>query len=329
MKWRLLFALIGLSIAGLSPPFQRVCLGQGPPGAEGLDSTRPSPTDGGFFGGTGVVRFQLIQGRLSLDAPRHRKGSQSFSDDDVYESITVTADRGLPSVHYVCQTSAQHVKLDVTDATAVRIESWLPISGQRSVVSHDDDGHVRWTIESDGQQQHHSAPSLLHVRLIAADVFDRHYSNLFARMLRGTTMASLCGQVRKAMIAETQRSHAVFSGATARNASSFTESDVRACVESLRSPDRRTRAVAEATLMAWGSPVLAWLPPSDSTDLDAEQSERLRMVRKRLRPRSGDTPQTLAKWLVNDAGYWSHIADGLDAEDQEAAKSHLQRFAVN
>lgn len=333
MTWRLLFALIGLSIAGLSPPFPRVCLGQGPPGAEGLDSARPSPTDAGFFGGSGVVRFQLIQGRLSLDAPRHRKGSQNFSDDDTYESITVTADRGLPSLHYVCQTPAQHVTLDVTDADTVRIESWLPVSGQRSILSHGDDGDVTWTIQSDGKTQHHTATSLLHVRVLAAETFDRHHDTLFARMLRGVSMSSLAGQVREAMIVETQRSglrvSGAISGAIAGNHSGFSDAGVRDCVESLGSPDRRTRAIAEATLLSWGSPVLASLPATDSPDLDAEQVERIRMIRRRLRPRAGDTPQTLAKWLVNDAAYWSHIADDLDAADREAAKSHLARFAIN
>lgn len=329
MTWRLLFALIGLSIAGLSPPSQSICFGQGPPGAEGLDSTRPSPTDAGFFGGSGVVRFQLIQGRLSLDAPRHRKGSQSFSDDDTYESITVTADRGLPSLHYVCQTPAQHVTLDVTDADTIRIESWLPVSGQRSILSHDDDGHVTWTIQSDGQSQHHTASSLLHVRVLAEEAFDCHYDELFRRMLRGVSMASLAGQVREAMIMETQRSSLHHSGANVGNSSAFSDAGVRDCVDALRAPDRRTRAMAEATLLSWGSPVLASLPSSHSPDLDAEQAERIRVIRRRLRPRAGDTPRTLAKWLVNDAAYWSHIADDLDAADREAAKSHLERFALN
>jgi hypothetical protein len=81
--------------------------------------------------------------------------------------------------------------------------------------------------------------------------------------------------------------------------------------------------------MSWGSPVLAWLPSPRSTDLDAEQVERVRSIRRRLRPRGGDTPQTLAKWLVNDAAYWSHIANDLNAVDREAAQSHLERFAVN
>ncbi|NNE00493.1 MAG: hypothetical protein HKN47_24520, partial [Pirellulaceae bacterium] len=100
-------------------------LAQGQGGAERPAGRRSSSgydehRDAGYFAVAGVVRFQLIQGRLALDSPRHRKGSQSRDQEGVYESITVTASRGIPSMHYVYQTPQQHLTLSVENARHIR-----------------------------------------------------------------------------------------------------------------------------------------------------------------------------------------------------------------
>ena len=119
MRWYLQAAVvIGLSITDVASQ------AQGPPADQGLSTSRSTPQDAGYFAKSGVVRFQLVHGRLCLDPPRHRKGSQSQDRDGVYESITVTAIRGIPSLHYVCQTDQNEITLSVEDAQDIRIESF-------------------------------------------------------------------------------------------------------------------------------------------------------------------------------------------------------------
>ena len=77
MRWSLLLAVFGLSITDVASFAQR------PPDDQRLALTQSSYQDAGFFASTGVVRFQLIQGRLCLDAPRHRKGSQNRDEKGV------------------------------------------------------------------------------------------------------------------------------------------------------------------------------------------------------------------------------------------------------
>ena len=117
MRWSLLIAVIGLSSTDVAS------FAQGRPDGQRPSATRSTPEDAGFFTSKGVVRFQLIQGRLCLDSPRHRKGSQNRDDGRVYESITVTAERGIPSMHYVYQTPKHHLTLSVQKANAMRLEN--------------------------------------------------------------------------------------------------------------------------------------------------------------------------------------------------------------
>ena len=139
MRWSLLVAVIGLSITDVASLAQR------PPDNQRLALTQSTSEHAGFFASTGVVRFQIIQGRLCLDAPRHRKGCQNRDEDDVYESITVTAERGIPSMHYVCQTPDHHLTLSVQKGDSVRIESWFPKTTERSVLEQPDFGTISWT----------------------------------------------------------------------------------------------------------------------------------------------------------------------------------------
>ncbi len=314
MKWRLLFALIGLSITGITSFAER------PPGAEGVASTRSSPSDAGFFSGTGVVRFQLVQGRLALDAPRHRKGSQSCQDGDIYQSITVTAERGLPSLHYVCQSPQQHLTLSVKNADTVRIESWLPESSERSIIEHAADGEVVWTIRRGEETQSQAASTLLHLRKQDERVFDNHFGELITRILQGTSLKLLGNQVHAAMLAETSKETVPFSTA-----------DVSRCVDGLRSPRHHVRAMSQRALLSWGTPVIAALDAVATQDLDAEQRHRIKRIRDQLRSKAPDTPAGLAKLLVNDPKYWASISDDLQSTDRRLAETHLQRvgFAVS
>lgn len=105
MRWSFLLAVIGLSTTDVESFAQRR------PADQRLSSTRAGLCDPDFFSNTGMVRFQLIQGRLCLNCPQHRKGTQSRDELGISESITVTSERGLPSLHYVLQTTEQHPRL--------------------------------------------------------------------------------------------------------------------------------------------------------------------------------------------------------------------------
>lgn len=310
MRWSLLIAVFGLSMTDVASHAQR------PPADQRLALTRSTAELAGFFASSGVVRFQLIQGRLCLDAPRHRKGCQNREEDGVYESITVTAERGIPSLHYVCQTADHHLTLSVQNADAARIESWFPKTGERSVLEQPGLGVIAWAQSRGDLNQLYQGATLLHVRHADPVSFDLHYGLLVQRLLRGQSLELLSEATQRAML--DQAAHASFPDVTS----------IHACVDQLRSKHRWSRIAAERQLLAWGTPIIPAIGRLNAGDLDAEQATRLRLILRRLQPPIDDTPATLAKLLVNDQAYWASIAGGLDHDQLQLANHHLARFGV-
>ena len=311
MRWSLLVAVFGLSISDVAS------FAQGPPEGERLSAARSASDDAGFFASTGVVRFQLIQGRLCLDCPRHRKGSQNCDEDGVYESITVTAERGIPSLHYVCQTDQHHLTLSVQQANAMRIESWFPLTDERSVLEQPGFGKVTWVHARGDLEDEYEGTNLLHLRHTNPATFDQHFGVLIRRLLQGQSLRSLSDATERVMLRELE------------TGSSLDSEQIRSCVEQLRAARRATRIEAERQLLAWGTPVIPLLHEMIDGDIDTEQRERMRMILTRLRPMVDDTPATLAKLLVNDRSYWARIASNLETDQVHLANHYLQDFEIN
>ncbi len=310
MRWRLLLAVFGLSITDVASLAQR------PPDGQRLASTRSTSQDAGFFASKGVVRFQLIQGRLCLDAPRHRKGSQNRDEHGIYESITVTAERGIPSLHYVCQTPDHHLTLSVQKADSLRIESWFPNLSERSVLEQPAVGKITWSHSRGDLNEQHEGATLLHLRHADPTNFDLHFGLLVQRLLRGDSLQDLSDATQNEM----------FSRITAGSIPDA--AGIQDCVDRLGSKRRKTRIKAERQLLAWGTPVIPMVHRLSSHDLDGEQAERLRQILRRLRPRVDDTPATLATLLLNDQTYWSTIARQLNSDQLRLANQHLKRFGA-
>ncbi len=312
MRWYLLAAaMIGLSISEVTTFAQR------PPADQRLGISQSTPEDAGFFATTGVVRFQLIQGRLCLDAPRHRKGSQSHDVGDVYESITVTAQRGIPSLHYVCQTPDQHLTLSVQGANYVRIESFLPKTGERSILDQPELGVINWQTAHGELSEEHEGATLLHVRQCNSGSFDLHYGRLMGRLLRGKTIRALASATQTRLIQQAELVEGPHSDAIAET------------VRQLRAPKRAARMQAQQKLIHWGTPIIPVVQSLNPDDLDAEQRERLRHVLSRLKHHVDDTPASMAMLLVNDRHYWNLIAPRLSERQVQLANHHLTRAGLD
>lgn len=311
MRWSLLIAVIGLSSTDVAS------FAQGRPDGQRPATTRSTSEDAGFFASKGVVRFQLIQGRLCLDAPRHRKGSQNRDEGQVYESITVTAERGIPSMHYVYQSPQHHLALSVQRATAMRLESWAPESGERSTLDQPTLGEIVWTHQRGDLVDTHRGPTLLHLRGADPMNFDRHFGAMFQRLLRGQTMQELCSNTTTAMLTQ-------LTGNAAPEIA-----NIERAVRQLRSSKRTRRVAAERQLLDWGTPIIPVIQSIPAGDLDREQQERLTHIFARIRPRENDSACSLARLLVNDQAYWQLIAEQLNENQLRVANSHLQRVGLS
>lgn len=296
-------------------------VGQG--GAQAPPQQRPSSgladhVESGYFANAGVVRFQLIQGRLQLDPPRHRKGSQDQNTNGVFESITVTACRGIPSVHYVRQTSRQHLTLSVQRATHVRIESWLPQTGERAVLDQRQSGLVSWSVKRGELNDEYTGATLLHIHRSDPVSFDLHCGPLVQQLLRGRSLHSISQETE--LILMDQLSNADFQ--------LIDRPKVIQCVEKMSSKKLSIRRSAEKQLIRWGTPVVPIINAIPDGDLDAEQTDRLRFVLKRLRSQEDDTPASLAALFINDRNYLSVMAPRMSDHQLTIANQHLTRVGL-
>ena len=308
MRWYVLAAAaIGLSMT------HEASLAQRPPVGDGLSTSRGSQRDAGYFANAGVVRFHLVQGRLCLNPPQHRKGSQSRSDASVFESITVTAERGIPSLHYVYQTDDQHLTLSVQKATHVRIESYHPKSGLRSVLDQPGQGVISWRISKlDQPIVAYEGTTLLHLYALDRQRFEQQYGVLIERMLQGRSLADIEKGTINLLIKN------------AESSIEFSREDVDALVEQLRSRRHANRMEAENELMKLGSPIVPILNSYRKDDLEPEQKDRIRVILRRLRCQQSDTPASLSYLLVNDLSYWSLVASQLTNGQWLRVETHLK-----
>ena len=228
----------------------------------------------------------------------------------------MTAERGIPSLHYVCQTEQHHLTLSVQQGNAMRIESWFPQSGERSVLEQPALGKLTWEHALGDLTDQYEGTNLLHLRHASARTFDQHFGVLIQRLLRGQSLQSLSDATERAMLCDLQKSP------------SLDTEQIRLCVEQLRAARRATRVQAERQLLAWGTPVIPVLQEMCEGDVDSEQQERMRRVLQRLRPMVDDTPATLGKLLINDRSYWTRIAANLESDQLRLANGYLVNVGI-
>lgn len=308
MRWRLLLAVFGLSVSCVASFAQR------PPGDQPPALARPNSHADGFFETTGMVRFDLIQGRLCLDPLLHRKGSQQREGSGQYENVTVTAERGIPSMHYVFESAHQQITMSVSQATSFRMESWLVDLDERCVLIQPEANRMKLSIHRGDLKDDYHGATLLHLRHCDAAGFDRHFGLLLEQMLRGQSVQQISQATEVAVFQQIQRQH------------SPDIQMVRQQVDRLRSPRRATRMLAVRQLLTWGTPIVPVLRSIPDYELDAEQKAQVTAIARQLRSPVGDTPATLAKLVVNDQSYWEAIATKLDPDQIRIASAHLQRL---
>lgn len=252
----------------------------------------------GLIQQTGIVHFQMILGRLELDPPRHRKGTKSLRQTEPFElqeRITVSSERGIPSLHYSWETDHHRVIVNVSDALNLHLHSQRPDLRTQIALVQPASGPIVVKLQSDTGELLESiaVPSLYHLQASHPEIFSQHLERLLPYLLPGPSIRQLRFEAETRLLTVTP------------NRPIPTYSSVQACIEQLSDSRRATRAAAEAELCAFGLPVLRHIDRFPAELLETEQRARLQRVRQHLQPRSSDTPARLASWLSSDHRYWN------------------------
>lgn len=307
----------------------------------------------GLLQQSGLARFRLILGRLQLDPARHRKGTKEATRSQPYpltETLTVSSQSGIASLHYTFRSDRQHAIVDVVDILQVRIVSERKDLRQRLTLEQPPEGPLRIRVESlassatiddppslltpsfltprssfltprssfstappPAAPASLSTPSLLHLQSSHPRLFAGHLGELLPYLLSTPTVSELNRAAQRQLLATADREPLPTLG------------EVEACVERLAAPQRRIRVAAERELLAWGLPVLRHLDRLDAALWDSEQRSRIRRVRWTLQPRRADTPQSLVHWLATDPEYWNLVAADWSHEKRHRGDVVLRR----
>lgn len=305
-----LSVLLGIAIVTTCSFSGRSRSQAGPPQPE------PAEEPVGILAETGMAHFRLVLGRLELDPPRHRKGSKSLQHAHpaaVEETVSVTSERGIPSLHYTLHSERQQVIIDVVDALRVRVVSERLDVEERFIIDQPASGPLTITCQRATETERLEAASFLHLQAALPQWCRRHLQPVWAYVMPGPTLAELSAATTDHLVAVTL------------SRSLPTQGDVLDWIDQLRSPRRHRRAAAERALLDYGLPVLRILDDVAPGVLDTEQAARLQRVRWTLRPRQADTPQRLASWLAADQAYWNLRAAELPPPQRWAIDRGLRK----
>ncbi len=295
---------------------------QQPPNPQGQQST-PSQPHQPHHAQTLIQRsqcgnFAVVLGRLRLDNSRYNKMRREDplpGSETGMEYVSVTADRGVPSLHYLRQTDEARLSIDVTDASQVLIEQ-VAIAGvrrgERVVYDQPQRGPVSLRLFRDERViVEHRAASLWHLHADAPEACAQLMSPILDLIIPGTVTHESIRAIDDQLLRVVVQEDAV------------RMSDVRKQVMLLGSRIRTERCEAQRQIMAMGVAVLPLLESLDEKELDQEQRSRLREIKQKLEPRYPDQPETVARWLSSDYQYWQTAAAKWHARERELASQHL------
>lgn len=329
MRWRLtLSVLIGVAIGSGSGS---VTAQQNTAPQDQLTPRSVSSDEAGFvetdplglIPDTQVAKFRLILGRLSLDPPAHIKCERSADlRCGGTERVEVTANRGIPSLHYNFETVKRRLTVDVNDADHVRIRSVIhnDLGNEQLKIDQPARGAIKVSyvgedkLTGEDLKQEFKIASLVHFRASYPDLYKRHLVPMFARLMERGPVTCDTVQLVDAL-----------------ESSSFDSFElhqkVDELIDSLKSPSRARRNEAEKELRQLGLPVLCLIDVKlhRSTDMDMEQVVRLQRVRNAIAPKSSDTSRQLARWLASDIAYWNVIAGELTLSQFQIVQSAVPK----
>jgi hypothetical protein len=266
---------------------------------------------------TAWAKVQWVGGRLHLDAPRHKQGSQSLCCKDITERLTVSACRGLPKVHYVCKTRDWQWMLSFDNPHSMTIESLDRVSGNRAIATQNDHDPILIEYQSEGQTTRIESISWIHLHHSDRQLIEKHFVPLMDCLVPHQPLASIANQTDQAM--------------------AFILPDlvpvgieVESLVARLKHPSRMKRREAERDLLMMGTPLLAMLDGLDSSRWNSHQQAIIADIENRLSQESSDTASSLGYRFINDPQYWIAWINNADRQPtlQPALASHLLRLGI-
>ena len=231
------------------------------------------------------VSFDVAMGRILATGNRTRQDRQRVCrehSNGITETLTVTLDRGLVSMHYESVSETRQLTVRVVRRDQVEIESTRhePASHTTTVLFlQPSDGDVVLTVHTEGQTpDEYRASSLWHLLLAHPEICHAHLNDALQMLRPNWQVDNEVAEIRALLL----------NCDPARLTTSRRE--VELLVEQMAHDDFRVRQRSARELRARGRSVLGFLQELDSTRLDAEQRLRIRSVQDSIIADFEDSP---------------------------------------
>lgn len=268
---------------------------------------------------TPFVRFDVINGRLATVCTGQtppRSATAAHPSGVPTESLTMTAETGKPMVRYQFTDEQQDLVIEFQAGSDVRISreprggSGMPRIKFEQLVGSD----LKLIVENGDTKKQCSAPTLWHLLLAEPAACQEHLLPALARLRTDWLLCERAKRLQASLVDLCQ------SGAIEQRRR------CAALVDQLASGNYQTRQDADHELRGLGQIALSYLKRLDLTRLDAEQRQRIRRISDSLSVCTGDTPERMAAWMLDDQAIWFTLLSHAKAEYRHEAVLQLSRL---
>ncbi len=314
---------------------------------------RAEPTpEASLLSRSGWVSLRLVLGRIevaNIPSSQTRAATSGAVGTELFEKLAISGDTDTPSVHYQRVTVTDSLSFEVTNGKQVSLrydvtdpesqseegadplrrgpkpsEMDSPPKGQTPFRTGSQHGvpvrfqqvpgaELSLIVGRDGHQQVYRSASLWHLAWSSPEVFSNHLAPLLEIVQPSWRFDELTQQATDALIRESQ-------------ISSFTSRQTaRQLVAQLDHPDFTKRQAADRQLRSMGVAVLPFLSQVDRTDLSREQRSRLDRIVRTPGASTTDSPERIARWLVEDERVWLSLLDHEEYPLRRFAAEHLAK----
>lgn len=263
------------------------------------------------------VRFEVVLGQLTAVSPYSCQSRLAGADDrgqPTNESLSITADREHALIVYELVDGGQQLRVEITEGNRVCIRR---ISTDEVLLpglefTQDADG-LKLELQRADLRQTYKAPTLWHLILAHPSIFQQQLLPILHRLRPDWELETQALRVQDRLL---------------QVASAWRADDaaLHGLVEQLASETYQVREAADRQLRSRGYSILGFLDRLDPTGLDVEQRKRIRQIRESLHVETGDTPQRVAMWLVEDKPIWLTMLAHEQLDVRRLAANHLQRI---
>lgn len=271
------------------------------------------------------VRFEVLSGRIAATSSRLKQDRQRLRRElpsGRVETLTVSIDRGLVSVHYLAEDPAdspagERILIRVVRRDEVELE-WSDATDRRGTTvtyRQPSAGDVELHVQlPDAAPRQLHGPSLWHLMLTDPSTCDKYLAPLLRILRADWSVSEEASAVRSLLL-------------SGRGGGVVAErDDVQRLVQQLAHPEFRVRQQADRELRSGGPAVFGHLRQLDATSLDREQQLRVQAIVQSLTACRDDTPARVAARLRNDRAAWLALLRDEDPHHRTRAFAELSRL---